>query len=106
MRSTKTMSRGSLSMLLVTAFVAIFAIAFAGTAYGDTCSQPFNCFAGDDGDQASGPNGLTDWQDIATSVTSMTDPAKGADTKFGGRDKETNPGGWDFITGNNNPQTE
>lgn len=106
MRSTQPMSRGSLSMLLATALVLIFAIAGTSSAYAADCTQPFNCFAGDDGDQASGPNGLQDWQDIAASVTSLDDPAKGSDTKFSGGDKETNPGGWDFITGNNTPKTD
>ncbi|HEX6714672.1 MAG TPA: hypothetical protein VF066_14870, partial [Thermoleophilaceae bacterium] len=31
---------------------------------------------------------------------------KGSDTKFSGGDKETEPGGWDFITGNNTPKTD
>jgi hypothetical protein len=105
MPSNKPTSRGSLSLLLATALVLIFAIAGAGTAYA-SCSQPFNCFAGDDGDQASGPNGLTDWQDIAASVIPTEDPAKGMDNKFAGGDKETDPGSWDFITGNNTPKTD
>jgi uncharacterized repeat protein (TIGR01451 family) len=92
-------------MLLAAAVLAVFAIVGAGTAYA-ACSQPFNCFAGDDGDQASGPNGLTDWQDIAATVTPLLDPAKGVDTKFSGGDKETQPGGWNFITGNNTPKTD
>jgi uncharacterized repeat protein (TIGR01451 family) len=104
MRS-KPMSRGSLSLVVITAVMAIFAIAGTGTAWAD-CSQPFNCFAGDDGNQASGPNGLTDWQDVASSVTVIKDPLKGSDNKFAGGDKETNPGGWDFITGNNTPKDD
>src|SRR4051812_29680170 len=105
MRSTNLMSRARLSIVLAMLVVALFAIAGAGNAYA-ACSEPFNCFAGDDGDQATGPNGLQDWQDIAGSVTAADDPAKGVDTKFSGGDKETNPGGWDFITGNNTPKTD
>ena len=105
MRSTKSISRASISMVLASAFLLIFAVVGAGSAYA-ACSEPFNCFAGDDGDQATGPNGLTDWQDIAGSVTPADDPAKGSDTKFSGGDKETEPGGWDFITGNNTPKTD
>lgn len=104
MRSTKPISRASISLMLAFAVLAVFAVG-AGSAYA-ACSEPFNCFAGDDGDQATGPNGLTDWQDIAGSVTPATDPAKGSDTKFSGGDKETEPGGWDFITGNNTPKTD
>jgi hypothetical protein len=105
MRSTKSISRASISMVLASAFLLIFAVVGAGSAYA-ACSEPFNCFAGDDGDQATGPNGLIDWQDIAGSVTPADDPAKGSDTKFSGGDKETEPGGWDFITGNNTPKTD
>src|SRR3954468_8013520 len=105
MRSTRPMSRGSLSILLVTAIVVLFAIAGTSTAFA-ACSDPFNCFAGDDGNQATGPNGLSDWQDIAASVGVLDDPAKGSDTKFSGGDKETSPGAWDFITGNNTPKTD
>ena len=105
MRSKNPMSRGRLSMLLVAAVMAIFAIAGTSTAMA-ACSQPFNCFAGDDGDQASGSGALSDWQDIASSVTPADDPAKGSDTKFAGGDKETQPGSWDFITGNNTPKTD
>src|SRR3954454_2934137 len=105
MRSTRPMSRGSLSLLFVTAIVVLFAVAGTGTAFA-ACSDPFNCFAGDDGNQATGPNGQSDWQDIAASVGVLDDPAKGSDTKFGGGDKETSPGGWDFITGNNTPKTD
>src|SRR5436190_5885681 len=105
MRSKNPMSRGRLSMLLVAAVLAIFAIAGTSTAMA-ACSQPFNCFAGDDGDQASGSGALSDWQDIASSVTPADDPAKGNDTKFSGGDKETQPGGWNFITGNNTPKTD
>src|SRR3954454_12450713 len=104
MRSTRPMSRTRLSMLLVTAIVVLFAIAGTSTAFA-ACSDPFNCFAGDDGDQATGPNGLTDWQDL-TGVLPLTDPVKGVDTKFNGGAKETQPGGWDFITGNNTPKTD
>src|SRR6478736_4881240 len=104
MRSTRRISRTSILLLLVTAFVLVFAVG-AGSASA-ACSEPFNCFAGDDGDQASGPDGLTDWQDIAGSVTPADDPAKGSDTKFSGGDKETEPGAWDFITGNNTPKTD
>src|SRR3954453_7873416 len=105
MRSIKRISRASISMVLASAFLLIFAVVGAGSAYA-ACSEPFNCFAGDDGDQASGPNGLTDWQDIAGAVTPADDPAKGSDTKFSGGDKETEPGSWDFITGNNPPKTD
>lgn len=105
MRSTKSISRASISMLLASAFLLIFAAVGAGSAWA-ACSDDFNCFAGDDGDQATGPNGLSDWQDIAGSVTAAEDPAKGSDNKFSGGDKETEPGGWDFITGNNTPKTD
>lgn len=105
MRSTQAMSRGSLSAVLAAALFLIFAIAGTATANA-ACTQPFNCFAGDDGDQASGPNGLTDWQDIASTVTAVDDPAKGVDTKFSGGAKETQPGGWDFILGNNTPKDD
>src|SRR3954469_18152091 len=105
MRSTKSISRASISMVLASAFLLIFAVACAGSAWA-ACAEPFNCFAGDDGNQATGPNGLSDWQDIAGSVTSAEDPVKGSDTKFSGGDKETEPGGWDFITGNNTPKTD
>src|SRR4051794_3213733 len=105
MRSTRPISRASISMVLASAFLLIFAVVGAGSAYA-ACSEPFNCFAGDDGDQATGPNGLSDWQDIAGSVTPAEDPAKGSDTKFSGGDKETEPGAWDFITGNNTPKTD
>src|SRR3954470_24117881 len=105
MRSTRRISRTSVPMMLVLAFVLVFAVA-AGSAYAAPCAEPFNCFAGDDGDQATGPSGLTDWQDIAGSVTPADDPAKGSDTKFSGGDKETEPAGWDFITGNNTPKTD
>jgi hypothetical protein len=105
MRSTTPISRASAAMVLASAFLLIFAVAGAGSAWA-ACSEPFNCFAGDDGDQATGPNGLSDWQDIAGSVTPTEDPAKGSDNKFSGGDKETEPGGWDFITGNNTPKTD
>src|SRR3954447_14705328 len=105
MRSAKLKRRISVPLVLVTAALVFFAVVGAGTAFA-ACAQLFNCFAGDDGDQASGPNGLTDWQDIAGSVTPVDDPAKGVDTKFSGGDKETEPGGWDFITGNNTPKTD
>jgi hypothetical protein len=105
MRSTKLISRASVSLMLASAVLVIVAVVGAGSAYA-ACSEPFNCFAGEDGDQATGPNGLTDWQDIAGSVTPADDPAKGSDTKFSGGDKETQPGGWDFITGNNTPKTD
>jgi hypothetical protein len=104
MRSTRPTSRASIAVVLAFAFVLVFAVG-AGSAYA-ACAQPFNCFAGDDGDQASGPNGLTDWQDVAAEVTPADDPSKGSDTKFSGGDKETEPGGWDFITGNNTPKTD
>src|SRR3954447_20707656 len=104
MRSTNLMSRARLSIVLAMLVVALFAIAGAGNAYA-ACSQPFNCFAGDDGDQATGPNSLTDWQDLAP-LAPLTDPAKGSDTKFSGGAKETAPGGWDFILGNNTPKTD
>lgn len=104
-RSTKPISRASLSLMLAFAVLAVFAVVGAGSAYA-ACSEPFNCFAGDDGDQTTGPDGLTDWQDIAGSVTPAEDPAKGSDTKFAGGDKETQPGAWDFITGNNTPKTD
>jgi hypothetical protein len=104
MRSTKVISRAGISMVLAFACVMVFAVG-ASTAYA-ACNEPFNCFAGDDGDQASGPNGLSDWQDIAASVTQVGDPAKGSDTQFSGGSKETEPGGWDFITGNNTPKTD
>src|SRR3954449_4499537 len=105
MRSTKLISRASIASMLAFAVLVTIAVVGAGSAYA-ACSEPFNCFAGDDGDQATGPNGLLDWQDIAGSVTSADDPAKGVDTKFSGGDKETSPGGWDFITGNNTPKTD
>src|SRR3954447_14262880 len=105
MRSTKSISRASIASMLAFAVLVIFAVAGAGSAYA-ACSEPFNCFAGDDGDQATGPDGLTDWQDIAGSVTPATDPAKGSDTAFSGGAKEIEPGGWDFITGNNTPKTD
>src|SRR3954447_12920209 len=104
MRSTNLMSRARLSIVLAMLVVALFAIAGAGNAYA-ACSQPFDCFAGDDGDQATGPNSLTDWQDLAP-LAPLTDPAKGSDTKFSGGAKETAPGGWDFILGNNTPKTD
>ena len=105
MRSTKLKSRISMPLLLATAALLFFSVLGAGTAYA-ACAQPFNCFAGDDGNQVSGPDGLSDWQDIASSVTAVHDPAKGVDTKFAGGDKETEPGSWDFITGNNTPKTD
>src|SRR4051812_41385578 len=105
MRSTNLLDKRGLPVLLATALVLVCALIGSGTAYA-ACGEPFNCFAGDDGDQASGPNGLTDWQDIAGSVIALHDPAKGIDTKFSGGAKETDPGGWDFITGNNTPKTD
>src|SRR3954453_12876810 len=105
MRSTKLISRAGIVTMLAFAVLVIFAVAGAGSAYA-ACNEPFNCFAGDDGDQATGPNALSDWQDIASTVTAADDPAKGSDTKFSGGDKETEPGGWDFITGNNTPKTD
>jgi hypothetical protein len=104
MRSTKLKSRISLPLLLATAALLFFSAVGAGTAFA-ACSEPFNCFAGADGDQATGPGDLTDWQDL-TNVAVADDPAKGADTKFSGGDKETEPGGWTFITGNNTPKTD
>lgn len=109
MRSTYPMSRGSLSMLLAAAVFAISAIAGTATA---SASCAFNCFAAADGNQATGDQSAggdanaRDWQDIAGSVTTLTDPAKGVDTKFAGGDKETQPGSWTFITGNNTPKTD
>jgi hypothetical protein len=105
MRSTKSVSRAGIAMMLASAFLVISAVMGASSAFA-ACTEPFNCFAGDDGDQASGPGDLADWQDIAGSVTPADDPAKGSDTKFSGGDKETEPGGWDFITGNNTPKTD
>jgi uncharacterized repeat protein (TIGR01451 family) len=105
MRSTKLISKAGIASMLALTVLVIFAAVGAVSAYA-ACSEPFNCFAGDDGDQATGPNGLSDWQDIATSVTPADDPAKGSDTKFSGGDKETEPGNWDFITGNNTPKTD
>ena len=105
MRSNQPMSRGSLSMVLATAIVMIFAIAGTGTAFA-ACSDSFDCFAASDGNQISGPNGLTDWQDIAGDVATAADPAKGDDTQFSGGNKETEPGNWKFITGNNTPKTD
>ena len=105
MRSTKSISRAGISLMLASAVFAIFAFAGATSAFA-ACTGPFNCFAGDDGNQESGPNGLSDWQDIASTVTPAFDPAKGSDTKFSGGDKETEPGSWDFITGNNTPKTD
>ena len=105
MRSKNPMSRGSLSMVLTAALFAVFAFACTGTALA-ACSGPFDCFAAADGNQDSGPNGLTDWQDVVSQVAHATDPAKGADTKFSGGDKETEPGSWTFITGNNTPKTD
>jgi hypothetical protein len=105
MRSTKSFSQAGIASMLAFAVLVIFAVAGAGSAYA-ACTEPFNCFAGDDGDQATGPNGLSDWQDIAGGVTPADDPVKGGDTKFSGGDKETEPGGWDFITGNNTPKTD
>jgi hypothetical protein len=67
---------------------------------------PGNCFAGEDGDQATGAGDMVDWQDIAGVVTPAYDPIKGLDTKFSGGDKELQPGGWNFITGNNTPKTD
>jgi hypothetical protein len=106
MRSTSSMSRGSLSFSVIAVIAASLAFALTGTAYGDSCAQPFNCFAGDDGDQASGPSGLTDWQDIASTVTTIVDQTKGNDGQFAGGDKETEPGAWDFVTGNNTPKDD
>src|SRR3954468_21316237 len=96
MRSTKP-------MMLATAFVILFAIVGTSSA---SAACDFNCFAGADGDQISNTAGLTDWQDIADAVNAMTDPVKGSDPKFGGGDKETKPGDWNFITGNNTPKTD
>ena len=104
MRSTKPMSRGSLSIMLATASIVLFAILGAGPAFA-SCS-PFDCFAAADGDQATGPAAMSDWQDIAKTVAVATDPAKGSDTKFSGGDKENQPGSWKFITGNNTPKTD
>ena len=106
MRSTKLNSRAGMVSMLAFAVLVIFAVVGASSASAATCTEPFNCFAGEDGDQATGPGGLSDWQDIAGSVTPATDPAKGSDTKFSGGDKETEPGSWDFITGNNTPKTD
>src|SRR4051794_31945814 len=105
MRSTKLISRASIASMLAFAVLVTIAVVGAGSAYA-ACGEPFNCFAGDDGDQATGPNGLTDWQDIAAGVTPTDDPAKGSDTQYSGGDKETEPGAWDFITGNNTPKTD
>jgi uncharacterized repeat protein (TIGR01451 family) len=108
MRSDSTRSRGTLAALLSSALIAIFAVAGVGTAFAADCSAslPGSCFAGADGDQTTGPDGMTDWQDIAAGVTPAVDPLKGNDTKFGGGDKELQPGSWDFITGNNTPKTD
>jgi hypothetical protein len=105
MRSTKPVSKASIASMLAFAFLVMFALAGSASAFA-ACAEPFNCFAGDDGDQASGPGGLTDWQDIADGVTAAADPVKGSDTRFSGGDKETEPAGWDFITGNNTPKTD
>jgi hypothetical protein len=108
MRLTVPMGRAGLSALLTSALIALFAVAGAGSALAADCSAslPGSCFAGADGDQATGPGDLTDWQDIAGSVTSAVDTAKGVDTKFSGGDKELEPGKWDFIAGNNTPKTD
>jgi hypothetical protein len=94
-----------LSTTLAIAVFAVLAIWGGGSAFAAACAQPFNCFAGDDGNQASGPNGLTDWQDLAP-LAPLYDPAKGSDTQFNGGAKETEPAGWDFIIGNNAPKTD
>jgi len=104
MRSKNPMSRGRLSMLLVAAVMAIFAIAGTSTAMA-ACSQPFNCFEGGDGNQTVDASGMTDWQTLQGVMVSK-DPSKGQDSKFAGGDKETAPGAWDFITGNNTPKTD
>ncbi|MDX6202042.1 MAG: hypothetical protein QOJ83_1542, partial [Frankiales bacterium] len=108
MRSDNPSHKRGLPALLVAALVVVFAFVGASSAYALDCSGalPGNCFAGEDGDQASGGGDMTDWQDIAGSVTSAIDPAKGSDTKFSGGDKELQPGGWNFITGNNTPKTD
>jgi hypothetical protein len=108
MRSTKVFDKRGLSALLACALVLVFALVGAGSAIAADCTGalPGSCFAGEDGDQATGPGDLTDWQGIAGSVTPTTDPVKGSDTKFSGGDKELEPIGWDFITGNNTPKTD
>src|SRR3954451_24730233 len=109
MRSTKLNSRTRVSITLAISLVAMFAIIGVGNAYA-ACSQPFDCFAAADGNQITGnqaPGGdssFSDWQDV--SVATADDPAKGSDTKFAGGDKETAPGKWTFITGNNTPKTD
>lgn len=108
MRSNNLNVKSRFPALLVVALVIAFALVGAGSAYAIDCTGalPGSCFAGEDGDQATGPGDLTDWQDIAGSVTSTVDPLKGVDTKFSGGDKELQPGGWNFITGNNTPKTD
>jgi hypothetical protein len=108
MRSNNLNVKSRFPALLVIVLVIAFALVGAGSAYATDCTGalPGSCFAGDDGDQATGPGDLTDWQDIAGSVTPTVDPAKGVDTKFSGGDKELQPGGWNFITGNNTPKTD
>jgi uncharacterized repeat protein (TIGR01451 family) len=108
MRSNILNVKSRFPALLVVALVIAFALVGAGSAYAIDCTGalPGSCFAGDDGDQAHGAGDLTDWQDIAGSVTPTVDPVKGVDTKFSGGDKELQPGGWNFITGNNTPKTD
>src|SRR3954451_24505690 len=109
MRSTKLNSRTRVSITLAISLVAMFAIIGVGNAYA-SCSHPFDCFAAADGNQITGnqaPGGdptFDDWQTV--SVATATDPAKGDDTKFSGGNKETDPGNWQFITGNNTPKTD
>ncbi|MFL5840258.1 MAG: hypothetical protein ACJ77Z_07385, partial [Thermoleophilaceae bacterium] len=101
--------RGRLSTML-----AVLAAAFAlllvggGTAFAAGCgapnSLPGSCFSAGDGDQLDGPPDLVDWH--STGGAPMPDPAKGVDTKFSGGSKELNPGGWDFILGNNTPKAD
>src|SRR3954452_16498955 len=107
MRSNKTISRGSLSMILAIAAFAIFAIAGAASA---SAACAFDCFAATDGNQISGDQSAggdpaaTDWQNVT--VATAADNPKGTDSKFSGGDKENNPGAWKFISGNNTPKTD
>lgn len=112
MRLTQPMSRGSLSILVALALALVFAIACTASASAACTDTAFNCFAAADGNQVSGDqtaggdSSYQDWEDIAAQARTSLDQPKGSDTKFSGGDKETQPGSWSFITGNNTPKTD
>src|SRR5436309_1113744 len=110
MRGLNLTGRGSLSAMFACCVVAFALLVAAPGAFADTnCGAPNSlagsCFAAGDGNQADGPGDLVDWQSYVP-LAALQDGAKGSDSKYKGGSKELEPGGWEFITGNNTPKTD